>query len=161
MISLTNRVRLPVPPARVWECFLQMDEHYHEWIPEHLAWRWLRGEPLSPGSLWHADEWVGPMRINTRFQIIDSDPERGFSFRILGFPYALGRTAGSFRFNRIGDDGCDLVQEVHFGFSVPLLGQLIDVVLRLLLPVAEFRRHQREEGDGFARLLEPAPDRAA
>jgi hypothetical protein len=156
MISLTNRVQLPTGPERTWQCFCEMDAHYHEWIPEHLRWRWLAGEPLAPGTIWYADEWVGPMRLDARFQVIASAPARFFSWRILGFPAALVRAGGSFRFSPNGDDGCEMNQEVHFGFSVPILGSLLDLAIRVVLPLDEFRRHMREEGDNLAGVIASA-----
>ena len=45
-------------------------------------------------------------------------------------------------------------QEVHFGFSVPILGPLLDLAMRAFLPLDEFRRHMREEGDNLAGLIE-------
>jgi hypothetical protein len=135
-----------------------MDAHYAHWIPEHLAWRWLRGEPLARDTLWYADEWVGPMRINTRFKVVESELERLFAFRILGFPAGLVRTGGSFRFNPVARGGCEMVQEAHFGFPLPIVGALFDLLLRLVLPINEFRRHMRDEGEGMIRLIENGHD---
>jgi hypothetical protein len=129
-----------------------MDAHSHHWIPEHFAWRWLQGEPLAKDTLWYADEWVGPMRINARFRVVESEPERFFAFRILGFPAGLVRTGGSFHFNP-ADGGCEMTQEAHFGFSLPIIGTILDLVLRLVLPIDEFRRHMRDEGENLAQLM--------
>jgi uncharacterized protein YndB with AHSA1/START domain len=152
VISLTNTVELAVPPARVWRLFRDMDSHYQEWIPEHLRWRWLSREPLTTGAVWHADEWVGPMRLDTRFEVIKAEPDRLFSWRILGFPARLVRTRGSFRLTP-SDGGCRVDQEVHFGFSLPILGSLLDLAMALVLPLDEFRRHMREEQANLPRLL--------
>jgi len=153
VISLRNRVHLAVPADRVWACFGDMEHLYDRWIPEHLRWRWLFGEPLAKGTIWHADEWVGPMRINARFQVIECEPGRYFSWRILSFPAALVRTRGSFRFSPSPDGGCDMDQEVHLGFRVPVVAQVLDLAMRLVLPLAEFRRHMRDEGDNLIHLI--------
>jgi len=159
MISLTNEVKLPMGPERVWQCFREIDAHYHDWIPEHLRWRWLSGEPLAAGSIWHADEWVGPMRIDTASRS-STQQARFFSWRVLGFPAVLVRTGGSFRFNPNSDGGCEMHQEVHFGFSIPIVGTVLDLVMRIFLPLEEFRRHMREEGDQLAHLIDAFQGRA-
>jgi hypothetical protein len=158
MISLIERSRIPATPERVWHFFHDMDTHYADWHPEHLTRRTLRGEPLVKGTVWFADEWIGPMRLSARFFVADADPERFFAYRI-GFPSSLGRAGGWFRFAPAADGSCELTQEVHFGFSLPLLGALIDRLLATLLPLGEFRRHMREEQDNLVRLLGPAPPR--
>jgi uncharacterized protein YndB with AHSA1/START domain len=156
VIALVETTGLSVPTERVWQFFRQMDENYPRWHREHLTWRTLRGEPLSKGTIWFADEWVGPMRISARFVVTEAEPERFFSYRI-GFPSSLARAGGSFRFTPTADGGCEMTEEAHFGFSVPVLGSLIDRLLLLVLPVEEFRRHMREEGANLAALLDPAP----
>lgn len=85
-------------------------------------------------------------------------PGRLFAYRI-GFPSSLLRAGGSFRLEPTGEESCELVQETHFGFALPVIGQIADLVLRLALPVGEFRRHMREEGQGLADLLETVADR--
>ena len=152
MISLVESSHIAVPPDQIWRLFLEMDAHYADWHPGHLSWRWLHGEPLAPGTIWFADEWVGPLRISSRFFVDHSDPEHFFAYRI-GFPHSLGRAGGSFRFTPAADGGCDLEQEVHFGFSTPVLGALIDWALAAVLPIGEFRRHMREEQANLPRLL--------
>ncbi len=129
-----------------------MDAHYTEWHPEHLVWRTLRGEPLSEGAVVFADEWIGRLRLSAQLFLHDVDPERSFSYR-LGFPSSLVRGGGSFRFAPTSDGGCEMREEVQLGFSIPLVGPLVDLLLAIALPLGELRRHMREEGERLVRLL--------
>jgi hypothetical protein len=159
VISLVERTQLPASAEGVWSLFEQMEDVYADWHREHLRWRWLSGEPLAKGSVWFADEWVGPMRISSRFFVTESEPERLFAYRI-GFPSSLVRAGGSFRLEPIDGDECVLIEEAHFGFGLPLVGSIVDLFLRLALPISEFRRHIREEGKGLAELLEARAHRS-
>jgi hypothetical protein len=152
VISLVQTTRIPAAPQRVWRFFRELDAHYPDWHPEHLAWRTLRGEPLAEGSVWFADEWVGPLRVNGRFFVEVAAPERFFAYRI-GFPASLVGAGGWFRLVPTSDGGCELTEEVHLGFSIPLVGPLVDRVLAAALPLGELRRHMREEGENLVRLL--------
>ena len=143
MISLVESCVLPAPPARVWAVFREMDRHYAAWHPEHLTWRWLRGEPLTTRAVWFADEWIGAMRVHGRFFVVAADPERGFAYRT-GFPGAALRAGGSFRLAPAAGDGCRLTQEVHLGLPRFLAGTA---------PVRELRRHMREEQANLPALL--------
>jgi Polyketide cyclase / dehydrase and lipid transport len=153
MISMTQTTRIPAAPERVWRFFSELDEHYSAWHPEHLAWRTLRGEPLAKGTVWFADEWVGPLRVSSRFFVEDAEPERFFAYRV-GFPASVLRAGGSFRLVPVSDDVCELIEEVHLGYPTRIFGALADRVLTIVLPLKEFRRHIREEGENLARLLE-------
>ena len=151
VISLVQTTQLPATADRVWRFFSELDEHYSDWHPEHLAWRTLRGEPLAKGTVWFADEWVGPLRVSSRFFVEDADPGRFFAYRV-GFPSSLVRAGGSFRLVP-GPGGCELIEEVRLGFAIPVIGRLIDRLLAIVLPIDEFRRHIREEGENLAGLL--------
>jgi hypothetical protein len=130
-----------------------MDVHYSDWHREHLAWRTLRGDPLARGTIWYADEWIGPLRVSSRFFVEDAEPERFIAYRV-GFPSSMVRAGGSFRLVPLSDGGCELIEEVRLGFSTPVIGALVDRLLAIVLPLDEFRRHIREEGENLALLLD-------
>jgi hypothetical protein len=159
MISMVETTRIRAGTDRVWRFFSELDEHYPEWHREHLAWRTLRGKPLAKGTVWFADEWVGPLRVSGRFFVEDAEPERFFAYRV-GFPSSMVRAGGSFRFVPTPDGSCEMVEEVRLGFSTPIIGALVDRLLAIVIPLDELRRHIREEGENLARLLDSsaAPD---
>jgi Polyketide cyclase / dehydrase and lipid transport len=156
VISMARITRLPVAPETVWAFFSEMDQHYTQWVPEHLDWRWLRGNPLEPGSIWYADEWIGPLRISTRFFVDDADPGRFFSYRI-AFPASLIGARGSFRLEATATGGCDVVEQVHLGFAIPIVGALLDQLISVVLPLGEFRRHMQDESAGLVRIFGSEP----
>ena len=153
MISLVETTRIAATPKLVWRFFAELDEHYRDWHPEHLAWRTLRGKPLAKGTVWFADEWIGRLRVSARFFIEDAEPEQFFAYSV-GFPSSLVRAGGSFRLVPAHSGGCDLTEEVHLGFAIPVIGALIDRMLAIVLPLDDFRRHIREEGGNLARLFD-------
>jgi uncharacterized protein YndB with AHSA1/START domain len=157
MISVVERTRIQAPPELVWRFFSEMDEHYPDWHREHLAWRTLRGQPLAKDTVWFADEWVGPLRVASRFFVEDAEPERFFAYRV-GFPASILRARGSFRLAPNSDGVCDLIEEVRLGWSTPVIGALVDRLLAAALPLDELRRHVREEGENLARLLDRSGD---
>ena len=153
MIEVVHRSHLPVPPERVWRFFAQeIDDRYADWHREHLRWRWLSGRPLEPGSVWFAEEWVGRMRVSSRCRVHEAEPERGFSYR-LAYPSALVRAGGWFRFLPAAGGGCDFSQGVHMGFSTPVAGRALDLLIGAIVPVADLRRHVREEHANLPALL--------
>ena len=152
MIQIAQTTRVAATPEEAWDLFVNMDTHYEDWHREHLRWRWLDGRPLEKGAVWFADEYFGWMRLSCRFFVTDADPQRFFAFAV-GFPNSLVRSGGSFTFVPTEGGGTEITEEFHFGFSAPALGPVVDALLRIALPLAAFRRHITEEGDGLVRLL--------
>jgi Polyketide cyclase / dehydrase and lipid transport len=153
VISIVQTTRIPLAPERIWRFFSEEVElRYSQWHREHLQWRWLRGSPLESEAIWFADEWIGRMRISSRFIVEEGDTGRYFSYR-MAFPSSLVRAGGSFRLEPVDGGGCELIQDVHLGFSLPFLGRLIDLLIAAVVPVPELRRHMREEQANLAPLL--------
>jgi hypothetical protein len=152
VIKIAQTTRVGAPLEATWHLFVNMDEHYEDWHREHLRWRWLDGKPLEKGAVWFADEYFDWMRLSCRFFVTESDPRRFFSFAV-GFPNSLVRAAGSFTFAPTEDGGTEITEEFHFGFGAPILGPVVDALLRIALPLDAFRRHIGEEGEGLVRLL--------
>lgn len=152
MISLVERSILPASPERVWRFFEEIETNYTRWHREHLSWRWLHGEPLTRGAIWHADEWIGPLQLSCRFVVTDSDPGRMFAYRIR-LPHAVARAGGSFRLRPAPDGSCELTEEVHFGYRLPVIASFTDPLLRRALPLEELCRHMREEHTNLRMLL--------
>ena len=152
MIRLIERSPVPASPQRVWAWFATLDDHYRGWHPEHVGWRRLRGAPQGEGSIVCADEWIGRSRLRLRFRVGAVDEPHFFRWDAL-FPLSLAGVGGWFRIEPAGDGCCELVAEVHLGWSAPLAGGLLDAVLRRVVPLDDLRRHMVEEGQNLARLM--------
>jgi hypothetical protein len=152
VIELLQRTAVPAPVERVWAFLERLDDNYARWHPEHLRWRTLRGRPLRTGTVWFADEWIGPLRIASRFFVVADEPGEYFAYRI-GFPARIVDAGGSFRLRDLGNGECELIESAHLAFRTPLLGPLVDALLRAILPVGDFSRPMREEGEGLVKLF--------
>lgn len=157
MISIRDSVHVAASPAEVWQFLHDMESHYRDWHPEHLDWRNLRGHVTAPGGVVFADEWIGSHRLQARFFASEVEQERLLRYDI-AFPYSLIGAGGSFQIVPTAGGGCEFVAETHCGSHLPLLGPLLDRLLALVFPVAELRRHMREEGENLARLVERRAD---
>lgn len=45
-----DTILIDASPEHVFDFFRNMDEHYLEWHPDHLAFRWEDGEALEEGE---------------------------------------------------------------------------------------------------------------
>src|SRR5689334_8874174 len=152
MLSFSDTSHISASPDEVWRFFAEMESHYLDWHPEHVAWRDLEGNATIPGSVIYADEHLGKLRLKGRFFIDRVEPERFFSFRV-GLPFSLVGAGGHFRIRPTPDGGCDLEAENHVGYDTRLIGPLLDRLLAVAMPADDLRRHMREEGQNLELLL--------
>lgn len=118
-----------------------------------MDWRNLRGPVTAPGGIVFADEWIGSRRLQARFLVTEVIQERLLRYTI-DFPYSLIGAGGSFEITPTPNGQCEFSAETHFGYDLPVAGPLLDQLLALVVPLAELRRHMREEGQNLARLVE-------
>ncbi|MBI2705534.1 MAG: SRPBCC family protein [Actinobacteria bacterium] len=152
MISMLETEHVAASPECVWAFFTEMESHYLDWHREHLAWRDLKGKLTTPGGVSFGDEFLGWLRLSGLYITEEAEEPRFFSYRI-GFPYSLVRSGGWFRIDPAPDGGCDVTAETHLGYRTPVVGNLVDRVLRAVVPIDDIRRHMREEGESLARLV--------
>jgi hypothetical protein len=151
MIRLADRAVIPASPERVWAWFADMDAHYRDWHPEHITWQTLRGRGLDRDTIVFDDEWVGPFRLAGQFRIAETRPLRFFRWEML-FPFSLVGVGGSFSIAP-SDGGCEVLAEVHLGWSMPVLGPVLDRLIASVVALRELRRHMAEESRNLSLLL--------
>ncbi len=151
MIRLTSRTHVPAPPERVWEWLADMDARYRPWHSAHVAWRTLRGSPVTAGSIVYFHERIGWAPVAMRCRIAEALPNRYLRYDAL-FPHSLAGAGGSFTLDPT-TSGCDITVEARMGLSLPIAGPILDALLRAVFPLRHFHSHLAEEGANLARLL--------
>ena len=151
MIELRDTVTIEVPPEAVWAWLESMPEHYLDWHADHISCRWASGEGLVPGAVMEVEERLHGKPHRLRLVLTVVEPGRWFEYRA-GF--GIG---GRFEVEA-SDGGARFTAMIRVGIGMPVLGALIDAVMRLTMGgrIESFRRHQSEEGANLKRLLESA-----
>lgn len=152
MISMVDTAHVAAPPEHVWDFFANLETHYLDWHPEHIAWRNLKGRMTDAGAAAFGDEYVGWLRLAGRWFTEETTPPRFLRYR-LGLPFSLVRAGGSFRLEPTSDGGCDVTAETDLRYSLSVIGPLLDRVFEAALPLNEIRRHMREEKENLASLV--------
>ncbi len=71
---LTDSVEIQATPDKVFDFLtgIRDDESYRAWHPEdHVAFRWLRGEPWQVGSVAYAEEYLHGKLHKLKFQVTE------------------------------------------------------------------------------------------
>jgi len=149
MIKLHDTVYINVSPSTVWAWLETLPDHVQAWHPDHTRARWIRGGAFVPGAEMEVVERLHGTLHCLRMRLTAVTPGRRVQYRI--FPGLEGslevRPSGS---------GTTFTATLQLGTQIPLLGGLIDWLLRRAIPgrLAAVHRHLQEEGENLRRLLE-------
>jgi len=149
MIVLRDTVTIHAPAKVVWDWLERLPEHSREWHRDHISSRWLSGGIFVPGAEMEVVERLHgkPHRLRIRLMAVES----GHWVRYRIFPGLEGslevKPAGS---------GTLFTATIQMGIRAPVLGAMIDALLRRTIPtrIASIRQHQAEEGANLKALLE-------
>lgn len=152
MIVLRDTVTICVPPARVWSWLESIPEHIHEWHPDHISARWVSGGAFVSNAKMEVKEQLHGKPHRLRMTVTEVEPGHWVHYRL--FP----GLRGGFEVEPV-ENGTKFTATIEIGLSVPIIGALIDGVLRLIIPgrLEAIRRHQAEEGVNLRALLEAKP----
>lgn len=151
MIQLRHSVHIGVAPERVWAWFNDLPRHYRDWHPAHIDCRYVRGDTLTVGAILQVDEQLHEKPHSLRLHADVVIPHRLLRYSGRGF-------RGAFILEPDGG-GTFFAAELEFGTRLPLVGSLLDIVLRRVLAkrLAALQAHMREESQNLKQLLEAKP----
>ena len=149
MIELRDTVVIDVPSQVVWEWLETMPEHILEWHPDHISARWVRGCSFAPNAVLEVEELLHGKPHRLPMKIIEVEPGRRACYRV--FP-GLGGCVHV----EPTDAGSRFTATIRLGFRMPVVGALVDALIRRALRerIEGIRRHQAEEGVNLKALLE-------
>jgi len=152
-IVLTDSIEIRTTPEKIFEFLLQIvdDASYQAWHPEdHVAFRWIRGEPWQPGSVACAAEYIHGKLHKLKFVIKEVVPNRKIEWvpasRLLRIYVPRNTLLIEPR-----DGSC-----VFTASGVLRVGRLLKLLAgnRLEQGLSSVRKHMKEEGENLKRILE-------
>lgn len=155
MICLTDIVTVSATSRVVGEWLRRLPEHYNEWHPrDHIWLKTYAGEcELHEGSVARAAERIGDFTLVFSFKVTHVEVDREVCWNAL-FPYNLINLHG--KFVLFEHDGATKLTAVScYGWSVPILGKLLDWIIdRFFLREVLMIKHMREEGEYLKMSIE-------
>ena len=148
MILLHDTVHIEATPERIWAWLDELPRHYRDWHPSHIDCRYVRGNHLTVGAVLRLHEHLHgkPHSFALRADVVVPGQLLRYSGR--GF-------RGTFMLEPAGT-GASFTAQLEVGARLPLIGRLLDPVLRRLLArrLSAVQEHMREEGRNLKLLLE-------
>ena len=152
-VILTDSIEVKTTPENIFGFLSGLidDESYRKWHPEdHVAMRWLEGEPWQEGSVVYAEEYFHGELHKLKFVITKVVPNRTIEYTPVSrflrryFPkntFTIEQKEGNCVFTASGTFRIGWIAKTFAGKKIE----------RGLKSV---RKHMREEGENLKRILE-------
>lgn len=137
-----DTILIEAPPERVFAFFRDMEAHYLDWHPDHLAFRWIEGDSLQEGNVCYFEEQIAGEVLKKKVRFRNVVPNRYIAFVPTGWLLRLFLPRMSFEMEERGGGATLFRAQIHL--RVGPLGarwhrEQFDAV----------RRHMKEEGENL------------
>lgn len=149
MITLRDTIEIKAHPSELFDWFSDLPRHYRAWHPDHVLCRFEGSKTLGPGARLYAEEILHGKLHKLHFTITDvRHPSR------VGYRIAPG-LRGSFIAQESGN-GTLFTAEIDLGFEFPILGAMVDRLLRAFFTpiISVVEEHMKEEGVNLKHIME-------
>ena len=149
MITLKDAVEIRASPEQIVEFFLNFKENFHAWHPDHVECHYLTPGPLKENSIIYVEEYLHGELHKLKLHITKIQPNSRIEYKTF-----LG-TKGIFIIEPRGTITL-FAAEMHMGTKIPLLGKLVDGIMRMFFSrhLEGLKQHMAEEGQNLKRILE-------
>jgi hypothetical protein len=149
MITLRDTISIAATPEEIFDFFIHFRENFKAWHPDHVRCWYAEEGPLVEGSVFYVEEYVGAQLLTLQFQVT----------RLVEYSrieYKVSRVAsGAFLMER-RDSNTSFTAEIYFGTKAPLIGSLMDGVVRTFMKdrLSALEQHMVDEGRNLKTILE-------
>jgi len=145
MKILSDSIEIKTSPEKAYEWFINIDQNYKEWHPDHVKAIWLTENKMKVGSKLYSEEYIHGELHKIKFKCTNIEPNRKIEFKNL-LPMSLICPKGSFIFEPKGDN-CIFTATLSFRMG-NTLSKIVKTKVEALI------NHMKEEGENLKRILE-------
>ena len=153
MITLKDSIEINASTDKVFQKLLEYlsnEESYKSWHPEHVALRWIKGEPLKEGSILYVEEYLQGYLHKLKYRIKRIVPNQLILYAPL-FPISIFATGNTFKTESEADNRCVFSAEGHIRFPLWLFKKLHKSHEGKLMAS---EKHMKEEGVNIKKAVE-------
>ena len=149
MIILRDIVEIKASPEQIFEFFVHFKENFFAWHLAHVECCYLTEGTLTEGSVIYIEEYLHGKLHKLKLHITKVEPNSRIEYKTF-----MG-TRGVFIIEPRGERAL-FIAEMHMGTKIPLLGKLVDRIMRTFMSrqLEGMKQHMTEEGQNLKRILE-------
>ena len=149
MITLCDTISINAAPEEIFDFFVHFRENFDAWHPDHVRCWYLEEGPLREGSVFYVEEYVGEELLTLKFLVT----------RLLEYSrieYTVSRMASGAFITEPRGANTSFTAEIYFGTTMPLLGSLLDKILKRFMShrLRALEEHMVDEGRNLKMILE-------
>ena len=145
-MTLKDQTFIETAPEQIFHFFENMDQHYTDWHPDHVTFKWKTGKGLKPGVEFYFEEYINGQLMKKTVRFTKIIPNRYIEFEPTWWLMRLFMPLLSFEIEQ-QQNGCLFIAKI------PIRTGPIGAWLNR----KEFnavRTHMAEEGENLKKLLE-------
>lgn len=143
---LTDAVNINAAPRAIFDFFEDMEQHYLQWHPDHVRFRWVSGRGVKTGHVFYFEEYLAGTLLKKEVAFTRVVPGQHIEFAPTFWLLRLFLPRLLFRI-REEPGGCEVIAEVHLRIG-PLAARFNKRELDAV------RQHMHVEGQNLKRILE-------
>ncbi len=152
-VTLTDSIEIKTTPEKIFDFLVHLvdDESYRAWHPkDHVALRWLKGNPWEEGSVVYAEEYIHGKLHKLKFLVTKVVPNREIQYVPLSRFLRRYFPKNTF-YIELKEEACVFTATGTFrvGWFVRTFANN-----RLNRGLSSVRKHMKEEGENLKRILE-------
>jgi uncharacterized protein YndB with AHSA1/START domain len=148
ILTLSHAVEVNATPEVVYQFFVEIEENYTKWHPDHVVFRWVEGSALKEGAIAYSEQYVHGSLHKMKARFTKVIPKRRIEFSWVNPFQRFFAPRNEWTFEPTSR-GCRFSAEhdIRLGWVSSRMGRVkrgLDAV----------RKHLREEGENLKRLVE-------
>ncbi len=149
MTTLRDTIEIEATPEEIFDFFIHFKENFKAWHPDHVGCWYPEEGPLREGSVFYVEEYVGTELLTLQFNVTRLVEHSRIEYRLSRM------VSGTFTIEP-RDTSVLFTAEICFGANPPVLGTLLDKILRTFMGhrLKALKQHMVEEGRNLKRILE-------
>ena len=143
---LKDATQIRATPEAIFRFFEDMEQHYLQWHPDHVRFRWVSGRGVKEGNVFYFEEYIAGKLLKKEVVFTRVVPGQHIEFAPTFWLLKLFLPRLIFRIQQESEK-CLFIAEIHLRMG-PLAAKLNKREL------AAVRQHMQVEGENIKRMLE-------
>jgi uncharacterized protein YndB with AHSA1/START domain len=148
IVTIRHEIEIAASSASVYSFFEHIEENYTKWHPDHVVFRWIKGDGLAEGSVAYSEQRMRGKVHGLPARFTKVVPAKRVEFELTN-PIARFFAPRYLWLFEATEGGCRFVAEGDVR-----LGRISSRLRHVQEALAAGRKHLAEEGENLKRLVE-------
>lgn len=162
MKIITEETIIKTSPENIWNFLtsLHTDDNYKKWHPaDHVVYILRKGDMTKVGGAAYFVEHMGNFTLKLTYTTKVANYPTYLEYRAVPPLSWLHAGRGSFQMLPVDPKTTRFIAYVEYGYNMPIIGTIIDLVIEKFIRYEDARKHMHEEGENLKAILEKSHEK--